>query len=352
VGGWVGGWLGGHERMASRAAPQASPSQPACAFPTPCTITTHTQLIRSPQPPTVASRWPRNWGAVEEEKKDRSKSARLSPASMPPSSPSVRVATSAHTAEERGREQGRAGRQQGEWLRLGVRDATQQPSAKGCNCSARRPGTPHPTSSPNSQPSQQRQQTSTAKPSAPMDPTLLPASTRGSMWCSSSALTTPRWKAPSEPPPLQAEQGRGSRQVERTKVGELSSCMQHCAVSLGCQALVQPLAGIACTARQPAAPQHQCSAAISVPGLFQKGGLLLERQVCRQYRWAGQAVQVQNMLVNEAAAMAHRTELSMGGWHPTCKTQQQSARAARESLPFAGCPPARQPGAGADLASW
>ena len=50
----------------------------------------------------------------------------------------------------------------------------------------------------------------------PIDPTLLPASTRGSMWCSSSALTTPRWNAPRDPPPLQAAgQGGPGRQVKR-----------------------------------------------------------------------------------------------------------------------------------------
>ena len=45
-------------------------------------------------------------------------------------------------------------------------------------------------------------------PPSPMDPTDDPASTRGSIWCSSSALTTPRWKAPSEPPPLQGKIAR------------------------------------------------------------------------------------------------------------------------------------------------
>lgn len=54
----------------------------------------------APCPPrTLASRCPMNWGAVDEEKKERSNCARPSPPSISLSSPSVRVATSAQTAD-------------------------------------------------------------------------------------------------------------------------------------------------------------------------------------------------------------------------------------------------------------
>ena len=142
---------------------------------------------------------------------------------------------------------------------------------------------------------------------SPIDPTLLPASTRGSMPCSSRAFTTPRWNAPSEPPPLRRGEGRRGRKLGwgpracplARHAGEQSRSRlhgqgwhagggRHEAVELLPAGGLLHTSGRAHTHTHTRAhthaPEHQRCAAKGVPRLLQERRLLLKRQVWRGCR--------------------------------------------------------------------